>query len=247
MKISIVTVTYNSEKTLGATLRSVAAQDYQGIEHIVVDGGSTDGTLALVKEAGANVAQLISEPDRGIYDAMNKGIALARGEFVGFLNSDDILHSPQSISHIVRAAHDGDVVYGDLEYVDENDLDRVIRRWNSGAYSKKRLAFGWMPPHPTFYARRSLMIQKGKFDIEMRIAADYEYMLRFLVDEELRVRYAREVLVRMRAGGISNRSVSNMLQKSREDLKAMRRYGVGGWGTLMAKNLRKIPQFFRRS
>jgi glycosyltransferase len=246
MKVSIITVTYNSEKTLADTLHSVGAQSYKDIEHIIVDGGSKDGTDDIVKKHGVHVARFLSEKDNGIYDAMNKGIALAAGDFVGFLNSDDVLHDCQSIENIVREAKNADIVYGDLEYVSEDDLTQVVRCWKSGTFSRRELKLGWMPPHPTFYARRELMLRKGRFDTTLRIAADYEYMLRFLTDDAVRVGYAKEVLVRMRAGGVSNRSISNMLLKSREDLGAMRRHGVGGLGTLISKNLRKIPQFLAR-
>ncbi len=244
MKISIITVTYNSARTLAATLQSVATQDYGNIEHIIIDGGSKDDTLDIVARHGRHVARRLSEADKGIYDAMNKGMALATGDFVGFLNSDDVLASDRSVSKLAQAAADADVVYGDLEYVSENDLRCVVRRWQSGAYDQKRLAFGWMPPHPTFYIRCSLMQEVGKFDVSMRIAADYEYILRCLTSRpSLRVGYVDDVLVRMRLGGVSNRSFKTMMQKSREDLRAIRRHRVGGWGTLAAKNLRKIPQF----
>lgn len=243
VKISIVTVTYNSARTLTATLQSVAAQNYKNIEHIIIDGNSKDDTLDIVARHGQHVVLTISESDKGIYDAMNKGMALVTGDFVGFLNSDDVLASEHSISRLAQAASEADAVYGDLEYVSENNLNCVVRRWHSGPYDQKRLAFGWMPPHPTFYIRRDLMRDVGGFDISMRIAADYEYILRCFTSRPLRVRYVNDVLVKMRLGGVSNRSIKTMLQKSREDLQAMRRHGVGGWGTLAAKNLRKIPQF----
>lgn len=246
MKVSIITVTYNSERTLVDTLRSVAEQDYRDIEHVVIDGGSRDGTLDVLKRHGAHVARSISEPDGGIYDAMNKGMALATGDFVGFLNSDDTLASRGAISSLVSRAHASDVVYGDLDYVAE-DGRRVIRHWRSGSFAFEQLRFGWMPPHPTFYVRRTLMQEIGRFDVSFRIAADYEYMLRCLLRESVRVGYVDEVLVRMRAGGVSNRSISTMLRKSREDLTVMRRHRIGGVSTLAAKNLRKLPQFLSRS
>lgn len=247
MKITIITVTYNSASTLAATLQSVASQDYKNIEHLVIDGGSRDGTLDIVARHGQHVARTISERDKGIYDAMNKGMALATGDFIGFLNSDDILASEYSISRLALAALNADAVYGNLEYVSENDLNRVVRRWHAGAYNPNRLYFGWMPPHPTFYICRRLMQEVGNFDTSMCIAADYEYILRCLTSRSLRVQYVDDVLVKMRLGGVSNRSFKTILQKSREDLRAMRRYRVGGWGTLAAKNLSKVFQFIGQS
>lgn len=249
-RVSIITVTYNCAGVVADALRSVAAQDHPAIEHIVVDGASRDGTLDVVRTAGAHVAQVVSEPDRGIYDAMNKGLALASGDWVGFLNADDLLASPQTISRMLAAAEAGpqpaDIVYGDLVYVDAADTGRVVRYWQSGRFMPSRLRYGWMPPHPTFYVRRTLLQQVGLFDTGMRIAADYDLVLRCLMRPGVRVCYLPEVLVRMRVGGASNRSLGAMSRKSREDLRAIRRSGVGGWLTLACKNLRKLPQWLRK-
>lgn len=248
--VSIITVTYNCAGVVGDALRSVAAQSYGAIEHIVIDGGSKDGTLEVVKAQGTHVARLVSEPDCGIYDAMNKGIALASGDWIGFLNADDMLAGPDTIARLAAAAEAGpqpaDVVYGDLVYVDASDTSRVIRYWQSGGFAPSRLHFGWMPPHPTFYARRELLQRVGLFDTRMRIAADYDFVLRCLMQANLDVRYIPEVIVRMRVGGASNRSLRALTQKSREDLMAIRRSGVGGWLTLACKNLRKVPQWLRK-
>lgn len=246
MKISVITVTYNSAATLADTLRSVACQDHPEVEHIIIDGASTDGTLDLVRREGAHVARVVSERDRGIYDAMNKGLRLATGELVGFLNADDLFADPQVLSRIAAAAAGGaDAVYGDLVYVAEADTSRVIRWWRSGSFAPEQLRAGWMPPHPTFYLRRSAMVGDG-FDTSLRIAADYEFMLRQLTRPGVRLAYVPEVLVRMRMGGASNRSLKAILRKMREDHSAMQRHGVGGWFTLLAKSLRKIGQFVRR-
>jgi len=245
MKISIVTVTYNCVATIGDTLRSVASQTYPDIEHIVIDGGSTDGTLQTIESHRTRVSCLISEPDNGIYDAMNKGIARASGDLVGFLNADDVLASADAITCIAEAARDGvDAVYGDLVYVRTTNLDKVVRRWRSGAFARDRLRFGWMPPHPTFYVRTALLRDIGGFDDGLRVAADYDLMLRCLMRPGLRIAYVRSVLVRMRLGGASNASSSALQRKSREDLVVMRRHGIGGWFTLLSKNVRKLPQFF---
>jgi glycosyltransferase len=245
MKISIITVCFNSGLSIGDTLDSVAAQTHPDIEHIIVDGASTDDTLDVVGRRGRHVARVISEPDCGIYDAMNKGLTLATGDFVGFLNADDMLASPNVAASIARAASSPAVgsVCGDLVYVRQDRPEQVVRYWRCGPYTPARLRLGWMPPHPTFYLRRSLLAQVGAFDTGLRIAADYDFMLRCLSLPGMQVGYLPEVLVRMRMGGASNRSLRAMWRKSREDLQALRRYRIGGVFTLMCKNLRKLPQF----
>jgi glycosyltransferase len=249
MKISIVTVAYDSAATIGYTLDSVARQSHPQIEHIVVDGASRDDTLAVVRTRGAHVARMLSEPDRGIYDAMNKGLALATGDFVGFLNADDMLASPGTVATIARAAAAPEVgaVCGDLVYVRADQPEQVLRYWRTGPFSPARLRYGWMPPHPTFYVRRTLLQHLGDFDTQLRIAADYDFMLRCLRLPGMQVCYVPEVMVRMRAGGASNRSLRALLRKSSEDLDALRRNQVGGMFTLLCKNLRKLPQFFSHS
>jgi glycosyltransferase len=247
MKVSVITVCFNSAKTVADTLQSVASQTHADIEHLVIDGGSGDQTLNIVREQGHHVARVVSEPDFGIYDAMNKGIALATGDLVGFLNADDVFASPASVNRIATVAQttEADAIYGDLVYVRADDTRAIVRRWRSGEFRRSRLSFGWMPPHPTFYVRRTLLQQVGGFDTRLRIAADYDLILRCLTQPRCRVAYVPEVLVRMRMGGASNRSIEAMWRKSREDLGAMHRTGVGGIGTLLCKNLRKLPQFLR--
>ena len=245
MKISVITVAYNSAATIADTLRSVATQTHPDIEHIVIDGASTDDTLTVVKAHGKHVQVLVSEPDRGIYDAMNKGLALASGEFVGFLNADDLFASKDSVKLIVAAAESTacDAVYGDLAYVRADDVNTVVRLWRGGDFRRSRLRFGWMPPHPTFYVRREFLSRLGAFDSRMRVAADYELMMRCLVQVAVRTSYVPQLLVRMRLGGASNASIRALVRKSREDLHVMRRHRIGGWFTLICKNLRKLPQF----
>lgn len=249
MKVSLITISFNSEGTIGDTLRSVAGQSHPDIEHIVIDGASRDRTLQVLQQQGAHVAQVVSEPDKGLYDAMNKGLALASGDVVGLLNADDVLADQHAVARVAAAfaptLHAApDCVYGDLVYVAAHDLERVVRYWRSGAFAASRLKFGWMPPHPTFYLRRSMLDDVGRFDTTLRIAADYDFMLRCLTRPGVRVAYVPEVLVRMRLGGVSNRSMASLRDKSREDLTVMRRHRVGGWFTLVSKNLRKLPQFF---
>lgn len=247
MKITVVTVAYNSAATISDTLRSVARQTHPDIEHIVIDGASKDDTLEVVRREGAHVARVLSEPDKGIYDAMNKGLALATGDFVGFLNADDVFADEHALARIAEAARAGiDTVYGDLVYVRESDVASVVRTWRSGSFDPGQLAYGWMPPHPTFYVRRALMDVSGGFEASFRISADYDLMLRCLKRPGVRVAYVPHVLVRMRMGGASNRSLANLLRKMREDVSALRRNGVGGPFTLLCKNVRKLPQLFRR-
>ena len=247
MSISIITVCYNSAATIAEALASVAAQRYPNVEHIVVDGASTDGTPQIVRERGTRVARLISEPDRGIYDAMNKGLAAASGDYVGFLNADDTFADPDALTHVAAAAADRpEAIFGDLVYVGRHHPNRVVRVWHSGPFHAEALRHGWMPPHPTFYVRRDLLASLGGFDTGLRIAADYEFMMRCLTQPGVRASYVGQILVRMRMGGASNSSLRAMRRKSAEDLVAIRRYRLGGWWTLACKNLRKAPQFLRR-
>jgi glycosyltransferase len=246
MRISIVTVCFNSESTIVDSLRSVAMQSHSDIEHIIVDGASSDRTVERVRMHGAHVSKLVSEPDKGIYDAMNKGLALATGEFVGFLNADDMLATSDAISEITVAATPPGIgaVYGDLVYVRKDRTDEVVRYWRCGEFTPARLRFGWMPPHPTLYVRRALVAQLGRFDERMRIAADYDFILRYLGLPGIQVAYVPKVLVKMRTGGASNQSLAALVNKSREDLIALQRNRAGGLFTLLCKNARKLPQFF---
>jgi len=248
MKISIITVTFACAQTVGDCLASVAGQSYAEREHILIDGASTDGTLAVLEAHRSALAVLVSEPDGGIYDALNKGIALATGDIVGFLHADDLYADGDVLARVAEAFADPAVeaVYGDLVYVAKEDTGRVIRHWRSGAYSRKRLAWGWMPPHPTLYLRRSVYQRLGLFNTRYRIAADYDLMLRVLSGMTGRVVYLPEVLVRMRMGGASNRSLRHVVRKSWEDYRALRANRVGGVGALAWKNLSKLPQFVRR-
>ena len=248
MKITVITVTYNSAATIVDALRSIAAQTHADLEHLVIDGGSTDATLALVAEHGARVTRVVSEPDHGIYDAMNKGMRLATGELVGCLNSDDVFATPHVLADVARSAaeHGADAVYGDITYFDPTRADPLVRYWQAGSYSPGKLRLGWMPPHPSLYVRRTIIERIGVFDPLLRIAGDYEFMLRLFSLPGLKTAYLPKVLVHMRVGGASQRSIGALLLKSREDLQALRRHRLGGVVALVCKNLRKVPMFFAR-
>jgi glycosyltransferase involved in cell wall biosynthesis len=245
LHISVVTAVFNRAGTLGEALRSVREQRCPNVEHIVIDGGSTDGSLDVLSAHKAGIAKIVSEPDGGLYDALNKGIREASGDVVGFMHADDQFASPMALARIATAFEDPAVgaVYGDLVYVRKNDVSHVVRYWRAGQYRRAQLTQGWMPPHPTFYVRREVYSRYGVFDTRYRIAADYENMLRILWRGRVQAAYIPEVLVRMRLGGMSNLSLFNMLHKSREDYAAMRQNGIGGLQALLLKNVTKLPQF----
>lgn len=247
MRISVITAVYNNRDTITDALDSVLAQSHPDVELIVIDGGSTDGTLETLHSFQDRISRLVSEPDQGIYDALNKGIQLATGDVVGFLHADDVFADADSLARIASGFVNDDIeaVYGDLLYVMRDDPEQVVRYWKAGMFSLGQLRQGWMPPHPTFYARRSLYERLGVFDTSYRIAADYECMLRFL-RSGIKVVYVPQVLVRMRLGGASNRSLKNILRKSLEDYRVLKANKIGGMGALLWKNFSKFPQFFKR-
>lgn len=239
---------YNSQETIGEAIESFLAQNHPNKQLIVIDGASHDGTRAIVERFNSPVIRFYSEPDRGIYDALNKGIALADGDVIGLLHTDDLFARENVLAQVAEAFGSGNVdgAYGDLEYVARDRPNRVIRYWRAGVYRPELLRTGWMPPHPTLFLCRDVFEKHGCYDISFRISADYEAILRWLTSAELRLAYIPEVLVRMRVGGESNGSVGRIIRKSREDLRALRRHGIGGRGVLLAKNLIKLSQFTRR-
>lgn len=249
MKISVITACYNSANTIGDTMRSVRNQTYGNIEHIVVDGGSKDNTLKVVAAEGSHVAKLISESDSGIYDAMNKGLALATGEVVGFLNSDDVFADSGVVSRIVQAMVNPaiEACYGDLVYVTQDDMNKVVRYWKSREYSHGLFDHGWVPAHPTFYARRVLYQQYGGFDLDMRLAADFDILLRFFEVHRITSVYIPEVLVKMRLGGATNASFGNVFRQNKEIARAFRKYGLNaGIKPLAFRLMARLLQFLRR-
>lgn len=246
MKLSIITTVLNSVTTIQNCIESVCDQNHD-VEHIIIDGGSTDGTLEIIKNYKPCLAKVISEPDEGIYDAMNKGIASAGSDVIGILNSDDFYAHPEVLSMVADIFNSTgiDSCFGDLVYVDSIDTSKVIRKWKSGPFNERSFYWGWMPPHPTFFVRRSVYQKYGVFNLELGSAADYELMLRFLVKNKISTSYIPEVLVKMRAGGMSNASLKNRLQANSMDRKAWKVNGLKGypWTTYL-KPLRKIGQFF---
>lgn len=245
MKVSIITATYNSAETLPDTLASLQAQTYQNIEYIVIDGASRDGTLELVR-ACPRLTTLISEPDKGIYDALNKGIAQASGDIIGFLHSDDLFADSNSVEKLVSAfcAGEHNAIYADLDYVDKYDTSKIIRHWASGIFKSLKLHFGWMPPHPTFYMTKEMYERLGVFNLDYPIAADYDSILRYFNSDDVRVAYLPQVLIKMRIGGASNNSLLNLKKKMLEEVKVMRCNGIYAPLALPMKRLTKIQQYF---
>lgn len=248
IKISVITAVFNSKDTLEQALASILSQSHPAVEMIVIDGASTDGSLDILERYRQYFGVFISEKDGGIYDALNKGIKSATGDVIGFLHADDVLQNTEVLGKVAAAFLDPEVdaVYGDLVYVARNNIDNVLRYWRGGIYGNKSFQHGWMPPHPTFYVRRSIFERLGGFDTRYRIAADYDLILRFLAVEKIHSIYIPEIMVRMRVGGISNQSLKSIVRKSLEDINVLRRNNVGGVWALLMKNVRKISQFCRR-
>lgn len=250
MKISLITCCYNSASTLEATFNSVRQQSLKDFEYLVVDGASKDETVDIIKANQDIISSWVSEPDRGIYDAMNKGIKMATGDVIGFLHSDDLFFDPNSLVTISKAfeSHKIDAVYGDLLYVDREDISKVIRSWKSKPYKQNLFYKGWMPAHPTFYLRTELYRKLGVYNTDFRISADYELMLRMLVKHKIKVSYIPEVLIRMRVGGESNVSLANRWKANQEDVQAWKINDLKPKRlTRWRKPLSKIAQFFSKS
>ena len=248
-RVSIITVTYNSATYLQDCIDSIKNQDYPNIEYIIIDGKSSDGTQAIIRKNDDTVDFYLSETDRGMYDAINKGLAVATGEFVGLLNSDDILDNPKVISRVVKTFNEQQVdsVYGDLEFVDRHDVNRVMRIWKGKPYKRSRFKIGWMPAHPTFYIRRSLIEQHGMYETHFYSAADYEFMCRYLYKHKVSSAYIPSLMVRMRLGGQSNDTFKSRLRANRRDYLAMKRNDIPmPFVTSILKPLIKIHQFMGR-
>ena len=228
MKISLITVTYNSEKYLTQCIESVQKQDYTDLEHIIIDGKSTDNTVSIIKKYEGKIAKWVSETDKGMYDAINKGIAMATGDVIGLLNSDDILVSSDVISCIAQTFKEQNVdsVYGDLEYVDQDNTDKIYRVWKGQKYRRNLFKMGWMPGHPTFYIKKSLIDKYGGYESHYFTAADYEFMARYLFKHRISSYYLPKLIVKMRRGGASNKSISQRLRANRRDYLAMKKNNI---------------------
>ena len=245
MKISVITVTYNSVKTIIDTIESVRCQSYKNYEHIIIDGGSTDGTIDILNKRLNYFSYFISEPDAGIYDALNKGLLNSNGDILCFIHSDDFYPTNQIFELVISLFSDPTInaVYGDLDYVSSYDVSAVVRKWRPGCFEKKKLSWGWMPPHPTLFVRRSSFIRAGLFDLQYSISADYDFILRLFLDPNFKCVYTPTTLVKMRVGGISNRSLITLIKKSYEDFLIIRRNHIGGFFAIFFKNISKISQF----
>jgi glycosyltransferase involved in cell wall biosynthesis len=229
MKMTLLTASWNSAATIGDTLRSVAAQTYPQIEHIIIDGGSKDDTMAIVARDGVHVARAVSEQDKGIYDAYNKGIAMASHEIIGFINSDDFYCSDGVVAEVM-AAFEADpaleAVHGDLVYVKQDDTTKIVRHWKSRDCTEKSLSRGFIPAHPTVFLRRSVYEKAGSFDLDYRLAADYEFLLRIFHTHKIKARYIPHIWVRMRAGGATGGNVSSIKLQNDEIRRAQAKHGV---------------------
>ena len=245
MKISLITVSYNSAKTIETTFKSVLHQTYSDIEYIVVDGGSTDNTLKIAKKYNEIITLLVSEQDNGLYDAMNKGINLATGDVIGLINSDDLFCDPDALNKVAKIFKKDkklDSVYADLFYVNQKDINKISRRWVTGV--QRKFKYGWHPAHPTFYVKKSVYDKYGLFDLSFKLAADFEIMLRFLEKFKISTTYLEEPLVKMRLGGETNKSFKNIYNQNIECLRAFKKNDLNVI-KLLYPFFRIVPKFFQ--
>lgn len=243
MKISVVTVVFNQRRFIGDAINSVLGQDYEDIEYIVIDGKSTDGTMEIIQSYKDRISVVVSEKDKGLYDALNKGIRMATGDYVGFVHSDDLLYDSYVITKIVSEIERTrcDVLYGNGVYVSPSDLRCIVRNWVGGVYTKKKMEYGWLPLHPTVYMKRDIYLKNGNFDTSFKIGGDTELLVRYFYTLNLKVTYLDEYIIRMRMGGKST-SVWNTVDKWKEDWRLYRYYHFPFY-TLPCKILRKVPQY----
>jgi len=246
--ISIITPTYNADKTINDCIQSIRQQDLS-VEHIIIDNNSTDNTHNIIEKNSSHIAYFISEPDKGLYDAINKGIKIAKGDIIGILNADDIYYKSTALKKVLNSFKNTNIdsCYGNLVYVDQNNTDKTIRYWKSGDYRPEKFFWGWMPPHPTFFIRRELYIKYGLYNLQLGSAADYELMLRFLLKQMITTTYIPETIIKMRTGGISNLSLKNRVMANIMDRKAWKTNGLTPYPwTLFFKPLRKINQWLSK-
>ena len=249
MKISIITAVKNGAGTIGSCIASILNQTYEDIEHIIIDGGSCDGTLGIISKYKDKIAKVISETDNGMYYALNEGIKLASGDIIGILHSDDFYAHNRVIENVadVFKRKNVDSCFGDLQYVSEKNPAKIVRYWKASPYVFEKFKYGWMLPHPTFFVKKLVYGKFGCFNTDFKIAADYELMLRLLVKYGISTYYIPEVIVKMRMGGLSNRNLINLFIKNYEDYKAWKVNNLkSNFSIILLKNLIKMPQFFRR-
>lgn len=248
MKISIITATFNSEKTVLESIQSVLIQKNVEVEHVFIDGKSSDLTFKIIISNLKSSDIKISEKDQGIYDAMNKGISLASGDIIGILNSDDVYANEsvlEKVAGIFQSNSDVDIVYGDLVYVDQHDLNKIVRKWNSKAYYDRFFENANVPPHPSVFLRRAVYDQMGLFDLNFKLAADYEFLLRIFKSNLFKSHYVPEVFVKMRLGGATNKSYENIIQGNKEIVHAWTKNGIKmPWYFFPLKFLKRFSQFF---
>ena len=246
MKISIITVCFNSQHTIKATIKSVLNQSYNKVEYIIIDGGSTDNTVKIINEFSNSIDLLVSETDAGIYDAINKGIGKSSGEVIGLLHADDIFENKLVLENVMSFFDkDIDMIYGDINYVDRVDVNKVIRRWKSSIYSITKFKWGWMPPHTGFFIKKSCYLNYGLYNLNVGSSADYELMLRMFEVHDLKSKYISLNIAKMRMGGVSNSSFKNRWEANRNDKKSWKVNGLKPfWFTFIIKPLIKIKQFF---
>lgn len=244
MKVSIITSCYNREATVSGAIESVLAQDYPDVEYIVVDGASRDGSMEVVRKYQDKIARVISEPDHGMYEAINKGIRMATGDVIGLVHSDDFLYDEHVISDVVKEFErtGADFVYGDGIFVDAEDTKRVVRNWKGGSYSRWKVKCGWLPLHPTCYIRRDVMLREGLYNESYKIAADTDLLVRYLYKADLKVSYLKRKIVRMRMGGLSTDSAKRRMMWD-EDIRVYRSHGFRPVLTKLMKMMWKVPQF----
>ncbi len=244
MKVSIITTCYNREATIGGAIESVLAQDYPDIEYIVVDGASKDNSLSVIKEYQDRIAKIVSEPDHGMYEAINKGIRMATGDVVGLVHSDDFLYDDHVISDIVREFErtEADFIYGNGIFVDAQKTNKIVRRWRGGSYRRWKVRYGWLPLHPTCYIRRDVMMREGLYDETFRISADSDFLVRYLYKMHLKVHYMNREIIRMRMGGLST-NVRTQKLMWHEDMRMYRNHGFCPLPVKLMKMMWKVPQF----
>ncbi len=251
MKVSIITITYNSAQTVEDTIKTVVSQDYPNIEYLIIDGKSKDRTLEIVDKYKNKISKIVSEKDKGLYDALNKGIKQATGDIVGMLHSDDLYAHEKVISKVVQKFETDpelEGVYADLVFVNRKDVNKSMRVWESGEYVEGAFLKGWMPPHPTFFVKREVYEKFGGLNTNLKLSADYELMLRLIHKHGIKIGYLKDTIVKMRMGGVSNVSIFVKLKANIEDKLAWKLNGIKpGFATTLLKPLKKIKQYFKRT